>query len=431
MNEISENDQALLKKLKTRIEQLSGLSGTFDLTQKDFDFLVYYIQEKTGQALSLTTIKRIWRNEYQRLPHLSTLDMLAQIAYGQDWYTAKKKFLEEQPETGNDSKTATLPPVVVRGTKTHPRWPLKILAGITVLALLSLFLYNFSNSVSGDVSAIEFKAEATADLRVPNSVVFSYDLHGFKANHFYIQQSWDTAKKVEISPSNNKQTDIYYEPGYYYAKLLAGDRVLKEIPVHIRHNDWFVRFRYPDSKLVKVDESHLNTDGHLGLKTEYAKQLPDVTDHPFQLGFMLSKDFDLKADDFQIGASVRFDSIQAPSCPMTNLLIKGDKDYAWITVGNKGCESDVGLKVGDSVINGKTNDLSLLGVDSFLWQKLHVKLIKGTFFLSINDLVVYEGTYSNTLGDLKEIDFFFNGVGSIDDIRIADNNDKQMLSQGF
>ncbi|MBA4055795.1 MAG: hypothetical protein C0490_13850 [Marivirga sp.] len=300
-----------------------------------------------------------------------------------------------------------------------------------MLALLSLFLYNFSNKASGDVSAIEFTAEATADLRVPNSVVFSYDLHGFKANHFYIQQSWDPVKKVEISASNNKQTDVYYEPGYYYAKLLADDRVLKEIPVHIRYNDWFVRFRYPDSKLVKIDESDLDTNGHLGLKTGYAEQLPDATDHPFQMGFMLSKDFNLPADDFQIEAAVRFDSIQAPSCPMINLLIKGDKDYAWITIGNKGCESNLGLKVGDTQVNGKTNDLSLLGMDSFSWQKVRVKLTPGTFMLFINDHIVHEGKYSNTLGELKEIDFFFNGIGSIDEIRIADNNDHPMLSQSF
>lgn len=429
MNEISEIDQALLKRLKSRIEQLSGLSGTAELSQKDFDFLLYYIQEKTGQALSLTTIKRIWRKEYQRLPHLSTLDMLAQIAYSQDWYTAKKQFLEEQSLTGTDNQSSSHHSVP-RGA-TRRKWPVKILAGIAVLALLSLFLYNFSDTLSGDTSAIEFSALATTDLRVPNSVVFSYDLHGFKANHFYIQQSWDPVKMVEVSRSNNKQTDIYYEPGYHYAKLLADDRVLKEIPVHIKYNDWFVRFRYPDSELLKVDESDLNTTGHLGLKTEYIQQVPNPLDHPFQLGYMLSKDFNLPADDFQLGAAVMFDSAKAPSCPMINLLIKGDKDYAWITIGNKGCESNLGLKVGDTQVNGKTNDLSLLGMNCFSWQKVNVKLANGIFILSVNNNVVHEATYSNALGELKEIDFFFNGIGSIDEIRIADNNDQPMLSQSF
>ena len=62
---------------------------------------------------------------------------------------------------------------------------------------------------------------------------------------------------------------------------------------------------------------------------------------------MLSKDFNVQADEFQMEATVKFDSVYAPSCPMMNLLIKGNKDYAWITLGNKGCESNLGVKVGD------------------------------------------------------------------------------------
>lgn len=431
MNELSELDQALLKKLKSKIEQLSGLSGDADLSQKDFDFLLYYIQEKTGQALSLTTIKRIWRNEYQRLPHLSTLDMLARIAYDQDWHTAKKQFLEEQVGGTKDDQRPVSRTVVQKGIALYNRPPFKILAGLVAVILVGLLSYSISNSPSADASEIQFSALVTADLTVPNSVVFSYDLHGFEADHFYIQQSWDPAKKVEVSAGNRKQTDIYYEPGYHYAKLLGNDRVLKEIPVHIQYNDWFVRFRYPDSQLVRIDPSDLNTTGHLGLKTEYLVRQSESLDTPFQLGYMLSKEFDLPADEFQIEATVKFDTIHAPSCPMINLLIKGDKDYAWITLGNKGCESNLGMKVGDTQINGKTNDLSLMGMDAFSWQKIKVKIINGTFRLFIDNSVVHQGAYSNRLGELKEIDFFFNGIGSIDEIRMSDNNDRPLLSQSF
>ena len=41
------------------------------------------------------TIKRIWKNEYQRLPHISTLNMLTQLAFKTDWLALKKDFLED------------------------------------------------------------------------------------------------------------------------------------------------------------------------------------------------------------------------------------------------------------------------------------------------------------------------------------------------
>jgi hypothetical protein len=72
--------------------------------------------------------------------------------------------------------------------------------------------------------------------------------------------------------------------------------------------------------------------------------------------------------------------------------------------------------VGATRVDGKTNDLSLLGIDVFSWQQVQVRISKGSFRLLINDRLAHEGTYSNSLGQLKEIDFFFNGIGSIAEI---------------
>jgi hypothetical protein len=143
---------------------------------------------------------------------------------------------------------------------------------------------------------------------------------------------------------------------------------------------------------------------------------------------MLSKDFNFLADDLQLEAKVKFDSIYAPSCPIVNVLIKGNKDYAWVTLGNKGCESNLGIKVGNRYLNGKTNDLSRLGIKAFLWEKLHVKLFNGRFILSINDSIVKDIAYTNFLGELKEVDLFFNGIGNISEVQIGDKNGNKMMT---
>jgi hypothetical protein len=280
-------------------------------------------------------------------------------------------------------------------------------------------------------TAVAFSAKPTTDLSIPNSVVFSYDVKGIRADHFYIQQSWDPSRRVEISATNTKQTDIYYEPGYHYAKLIGNNDVLREIPVHIRYNDWFVRFRFPDGALLRVEPAGLDTAGHLGLRLEHLQQLSRPLDGAFQLGYMLSKDFDLSADAFDLEAAVKFDKPFAPPCPLVNILIKGNGDYSWITLGNKGCESDLGLKVGGKNISGKTNDLSTMGIDVFVWQKLKVTIKNNTLKLFVNNKLAYKTSYDKKLGELKEIDLFFNGIGCIDDIRIADAADQPVLTQSF
>jgi hypothetical protein len=422
MSELSKTDLALLQQLKKKIEQLSGIQSNTDLNQKDFDFLLYYIQEKTGQPLSLTTLKRIWRDEYQRLPHLSTLNMLAQLAFNKDWHTLKKEFLETQSskvdQTGDlDSVQHSSP-----GLRLHQRLSIKVISLVIGTGLLILIIatsgYNIAGYQKKDFGNIPFSASPTSDLRIPNSVVFTYDVSGINAEHFYIQQSWDPAKKVEISSESKNQTDIYYEPGYHYAKLLVNDQVAKEIPVHVKYENWYIRFRYPDSRLVKVNDADLNKTGPLGLNDDFIAHRFHPLNDQFQLGYMLSKDFGLRADEFDISALIKFDSAYAPVCPMVNVLIKGDRDYAWITVGNTGCESNLGLKVGDTHVSGKTNDLSLLGLDAFSWQQIRVKMSKGRMTLFINNKIVRQELYSNQLGDLKEVDFFFNGIGGIDEIKM-------------
>ncbi len=443
MNELGDIDCELLKRLKKKIELRSGLTQNCELNQKDFDFLLFFIHEKTGQTLSLTTVKRIWRNEYSRLPHLSTLDMLSHLAEGKDWHTLKKEVLEaqapHQPIAAKlpDSSVMHLPveKAVTASPEELPRSNFKILFSVGAAALLVLFLGTCRLYIlpteTVEVNTAQFSAVTTADGQIPTSVVFSYDVSAVKADRFYIQQTWDTVRKVEISAKNNKQTDIYYEPGYHYAKLLANNQIIKEIPVHIKYKDWYVRFRYPDSKLVKVSTADVQTQGYLGLKREFLSTHFRPLHDEFQLGYMLSKDFNIPADEFGIEALVQFDSLNMPMCPMIHLLIKGDRDYAWITIGNIGCESNLGLKVGNSYMNGKTNDLSLLGTDVFSWQKIGVKLSQGTYRISINNQLVQEGSYSNALGELKEIDFFFNGIGSIDEINFEDQQQHALPSQYF
>lgn len=427
MNELSEIDKDLLNQIKRNIETKAGLA-TENLSQKDYDFLQYYIEEFTGEVLSLTTIKRIWKNDFQRLPHLSTLDILSKLSYDHDWHTLRKRFVETKGQIKNELKTGgstTEPMPTVRSSRVRVK--IAAAAGMLVLGLLAL--YYLPSMAPIDPSNVQFSAVPTVDSRIPNSVVFSYDLAGCRANHFYIQQSWDPARKVEVSAGNKTQTDIYYEPGYHYAKLMADDEVLKEIPVHIRYNDWYVRVRYADSRLEKVGDEDVETKGFLGLRKEYADRLQK--EKQYQLGYMLSKDFNLSADDIQLNALVRFDSVNVDPCPTLHLLIKGTNGYSWITMGVKGCESNFGLTFSDVIIDGKKNDLTRMAMDGFTWQKIGITSSNGKYQLLINDDIAQEGNYSKELGELKEVDFFFNGIGSIDEINLSNNQNKSFLSQNF
>ena len=55
--------------------------GTSDgkLKQRDFEYLARLIEEKSKVRLSLSTLKRLWKDDYAQEPHASTLDAVVSV----------------------------------------------------------------------------------------------------------------------------------------------------------------------------------------------------------------------------------------------------------------------------------------------------------------------------------------------------------------
>ena len=70
--------------------------------------------------------------------------------------------------------------------------------------------------------------------------MFHYNIDDVKADSFFIQQSWDVNRRVRIFKNNYTLTDIYYEPGYHMAKLIANDSIIQTVDVSIPSDGWFL-----------------------------------------------------------------------------------------------------------------------------------------------------------------------------------------------
>jgi hypothetical protein len=61
MSQITKQDQSLIKLIKLAGEKISDLENSKNWVQKDYEFLIHFIEKKTSTSLSLSTIKRIWK----------------------------------------------------------------------------------------------------------------------------------------------------------------------------------------------------------------------------------------------------------------------------------------------------------------------------------------------------------------------------------
>ena len=231
-----------------------------NLKQRDLEYLIEQIEERSGIKISLSTLKRLWKNEFNNLPHLSTLNGLVSLL-GYDSWSA---FKHDQPLRRERSNR--LRP---QGRLSKPIIYLGLLIGLTAIIMFIIFSSKSGNNfyIPED---IKLTANKTVVNGVPSSVIFSYDLKGAIADSFFIQRSWNPDNKTRIDPAKKHYSEIYYYPGFHWAKLIANEQVIKKTRIHIKTVDWFATAKYDrlDPIPVYLDQEDLIQNGCLSISPQ-------------------------------------------------------------------------------------------------------------------------------------------------------------------
>lgn len=422
MSDINNKDKQLLDTVKNEISIRLGKKSQEEWSQKDFEYVIYLIENDSGTQISLSTLKRIWKNEYSRLPHIATLNALSQLAFSKDWMTLKHGITQNK-DTSLKSR--------IRKPKKSKVW----FAFVSLLVVVSVILFLPSSKekdkVQYDPESISFSCKTSGENIVPNSVVFQYDVESVHADSFYIQQSWDATRRIRIDQTGNTQTDIYYTPGYYNAKLIANDSIIKQIPVHIVYNDWYVAIYQDVTDVVPFTKKEWNQDSSLTIETTLLeKRGVDLNDR-FFLNFYNVREFGVGGDDLTYTAQFQLKELSTVLCPRMSLLIKGDNSLFWISFVKKGCESNLSLICSDQYYDGKKEDLTQFGVHADVWNKLKIETKQNKLSISLNDSLIFTDTYTKKIGSIKAIDHLFEGIGAIDEVKLLDKDDNIVFSDSF
>ena len=105
---------------------------------------------------------------------------------------------------------------------------------------------------------------------VPNSVIFEYDASKSPSDSVFIQQSWNKDLSTQVPKNQNQHTSIYYYPGYFKAKLVVGDKIMKEHDLFIQSDGW-IPFVEQKPVPIYLDSNDLKKDGIMGLSIENIK----------------------------------------------------------------------------------------------------------------------------------------------------------------
>ena len=416
-------ERELILLCRARIEQLLNWGDSGLWTNSDFELLSDKIFEKTTVRLSISTLKRIWgKVKYDNSPTAATLNALANFLDYASW----RDFESEHNKSVASSNAEQAEAVAV---STAAKTPRKIgvrvptMIAIVLASVVVIFLLVKGRSPHRfDPALAEFQhREVTDDL--PNSVVFDYDVSAYNADSAFIQQNWDPMRREKIPLDGKQHTSIYYQPGYFMAKLIVNDTIVKEDIVWIKTKGWKGILEMGNNTPIYLSDDNILFNDGMGFKSEILREKwesPIFTEKSATLQNV--REFNTDVNAFEFEALLRNTSTPEESvCRRVVVYLLTTEMAIIVPLTTKGCSSEIGLLTTNGWKSGKENDLSAFGCEFKDLEKLRIGIKDSVLNISLNDNVIFTEKQGRPNGKIVGIRVAFEGAG---EMRYAKLNDQ-------
>lgn len=417
-------DRAHVRACLTALCRDAGFADPDALVQRDLLFLCDRIEDRTGTIISLSTLKRLLAGQFARLPQVATLDALAQTIGFAHWqaYRAAIAPSDALPVALGAASVAPAAPVATTGRRRPLSWRwLALGAALCLLAVVSLALVRSHRHALAGAATATFSATKVTGNDLPNTVVFHYNIDGVTADSFFIQQSWDRNRRVRIQKGVHTLTDLYLEPGYHVAKLIANDQIIKTVDVSIPTDRW-VYYAQPrfggDPAYITAAAASL-TGGALALTRAdlTASGVDPDREHLYVMANFPSTRT-LNSDSFTLRFRARVADAMGNPCPFLMGEVFCQRNFMFFSSTPPGCSSTSEAQFGDNFMGGKTHDLSALGANVRNWQDFELTVKQRAVTIAIDGKPVMTTTYTQPCGQITGLGFISNGLCQVDSIEL-------------
>lgn len=423
-----------IDKCKQLIECRLGWKESHEWKNRDYEYLSDLISTKSKIAISVSTLKRIWQNNRLRIPHVSTLNALGKFLDYENWNDFKTKLKDE------------IRPLEIIENPSGKRKPVRyvpVIILVSGLMITSVMLFLFKDHLFGgnaskvkiNKNSITFSSKKTVTSGLPNTVVFNYDISGINFDSAFIQQDWDKRKRKKIAREDKYHTSIYYYPGYYNAKLVINDQVVKEHPLFITTEGWMAVYKKTFEQDVPVYLKNINVikNDCMQVSLQDLSVNNIVIDKDFFVALYNSRDFgDVNCDNFSFETLVKNDVRDGGlTCQYAAVALEAEQGLMLISFSDKGCTSNLFMMLGDTYIDGSRNDLSAFGTDLSDWQKISIKAHNKQVSIFLNGREIRQSSFSRDMGRIIGVAYHFYGCGAVQKLKLQDGRGMVVYEEEF
>lgn len=399
-------DDFYIRKCKTLIEEKLAWGDSALWQNQDFEALSEEIFVKTKVNLSTTTLKRLWgKATYNSNPNLTTLNVLSQFVGYENWRAFTSNGFQPMETIMEENRIA--PQIASR--KKYLIW----IGACLLIIAVGLAVWSFTKKQKTlAFGNIQF-ASSPVTKGLPNSVIFKYDATDSNADSVFIQQSWDTRLRRKVDKFQKEYVCTYYRPGYYRAKLILNDLIVKEHDVFIESDGWMgivekepIPIYLSQKTITKNAFLHISEEEVRKQGVDLSKEIPWVclTD--------VDKNKRVSADNFLMETELRNTYKKGDAvCQHTNIVLLGTDNVIVIPLTIKGCVGELNLGFADN--KTKTKDVSLFGVNFDDWVTVRCEVKNAQMKIFINQQLAFEGAQDAIGGEIIGARIRFKGAGEV------------------
>ncbi|MGQ8338106.1 hypothetical protein ACUNWD_16260 [Sunxiuqinia sp. A32] len=423
MPEQIQKERQLIEILKRRIvEQLQAPSPE-EWQQRNFETLSNQIEEKTNVLLSISTLKRIWKNKYQKLPHKNTLNALALFIGFKDWYDF---VCNNQQKVDTPKKKKE---IIIHGGSSY------LVISASVIASILLVVLIFKTQSATNFNEALFSSETTVESGVPNTVVFDYDISKCEFDSAFIQQSWDFRRRSRINKNENQSTSVYYFPGYHHAKLILNDQIVKEHIVYIKTDNWLTLVQNAKNERIPVYlRENCISQGEIQVTPQQlADKNIDLETNDYRVSYIfMNEKIWCDTDNFSFEAKVRNSLDEGGiTCQNCQIIFHGTSGMHMLNFCDTGCIGNISQLFSENYSDGRKNDLSAFGTDFNDWKKISLAIKNKFATVCLEGDDIFSATYENGIGKLTGITISFLGCGAIDYVALKNADNETFYEEDF
>ncbi|SEJ36123.1 hypothetical protein SAMN05216327_10931 [Dyadobacter sp. SG02] len=416
------DEHIIIKASIIKIFNDNGYSDLANMTQRDFDHIGEQLRQKSGILISGTTVKRLGYGEFNRLPQIATLNAIANYFDYKTWQDYKADKIKNGP---------TKEPVKKVGDESGLKY-LSILGVVIILA--SIYFFDTPKEMVRNAKSASFSFRKNTSNDIPNSVVFNYNIDNVQADSFFIQQSWDANRRVRIYKNKYTLTDIYYEPGYHVAKLIANDSAIREIDVSIPTDRWFF---YSIDNIANYTPEYLKPDsfvsnGNLGLTVE--QLLTDGIDVKKDKRYhyvYFPNQMNIPSDNFKFKTRVRMREVRPNACPYLEIELYCQRSFMILRSTTKGCAHEAMIQFGEQIMQGTDNDLLPISFDVREWTDIELIVKNKLATVKVNEKKVFSTQFTTDTKNLAGLGYISNGLCEVDKAELIGLDGRVMYKNDF